>query len=218
MARLGGEFAVLMLVSMPAEQFAGLDEGLGRLTAQGYKVTTTPAERTYAEAHPGWLPYRIEVQGADHEGIIHEVAHYLSGRGISIESVDSESTPAPTSGSPLFAMTAGLSCRRPGRDGLGGRARRDRRSHEPGHPGLPPPGRKRPCPRAWAAGRVSVASWATGIDRDGIDGSCLADRSRKGRFRRSRRTSITMCDGRPGSRRGGLRRRPGRFLASAVRL
>ncbi len=106
MARLGGEFAVLMLVSMPAERFTGLDRGLEALTAQGYKLTTTPAERGYAEAHPGWLPYRIEVRGADHEGIIHEVAHYLSAQGISIESADSESTPAPTSGVPLFAMTA----------------------------------------------------------------------------------------------------------------
>ncbi len=69
-------------------------------------MTTTQAEQTYAEAHPGWLPYRVDVQGADHEGIIHEVAHYLSQHGISIESMDSESTPAPTSGSPLFAMTA----------------------------------------------------------------------------------------------------------------
>jgi glycine cleavage system transcriptional repressor len=106
MARLGGEFAVLMLVSMPAEPFSGLEKGLGALMAQGYKVTTTQVEQTYAEAHPGWLPYRVEVQGADHEGIIHEVAHYLSSHGISIESADSESTPAPTSGSPLFAMTA----------------------------------------------------------------------------------------------------------------
>src|SRR4051812_22080239 len=90
MARLGGEFAVLMLVSMPAGRLSGLDEGLEVLTARGYKVTTTVAGGTYAEAHPGWHPYRIEVHGADHEGIIHEVAHYLSGYGISIESVDSE--------------------------------------------------------------------------------------------------------------------------------
>ena len=88
------------------ERYAGLDHDLEALAAQGYKVTTTPAERTYAEAHPGWLPYRIEVRGADHEGIIHEVAHYLSERGINIESVESETTPAPTSGAPLFNMTA----------------------------------------------------------------------------------------------------------------
>jgi glycine cleavage system transcriptional repressor len=106
MARLGGEFAILMLVSMPAEQLAGLDKDLEGLTVQGYKVTITPSPQTSAQAHPGWLPYRVEVHGADHEGIIQEVAHYLSQRGINIESMDSETTPAPISGVPLFAMTA----------------------------------------------------------------------------------------------------------------
>ena len=57
-------------------------------------------------ARSGWQPFQIEVHGADHEGIIHEVAHYLSERGISIESAESETTSAPISGSPLFAMTA----------------------------------------------------------------------------------------------------------------
>src|SRR5208283_2017743 len=70
MALLGGEFAVLMLVSMPAEQFSSLENELEILAGSGHKVTTTPVAQTYAEAHPGWLPYRIEVQGADHEGII----------------------------------------------------------------------------------------------------------------------------------------------------
>src|SRR3954447_17204907 len=52
MARLGGEFAILMLVSMPAEQFDGLEVDLEGLAVEGYKTTTTPAEQTYAEAHP----------------------------------------------------------------------------------------------------------------------------------------------------------------------
>jgi glycine cleavage system transcriptional repressor len=106
MARLGGEFAILMLVSLPEDRITRINTDLDDLVAEGYKVTTTPAERTYAEVHVNWLPYRIEVHGADHEGIIHEVAHYLSGRGINIESADSETTSAPVSGSPLFAMTA----------------------------------------------------------------------------------------------------------------
>src|SRR5947209_7364450 len=89
MARLGGEFAVLMLVSMPAEEFPGLEKGLETLTRRGYKLTTTVAEPIAIESRPGWLPYRIEVAGADDEGIIHEVAHFLSERGINIESVES---------------------------------------------------------------------------------------------------------------------------------
>ena len=33
MARLGGEFAILMLVSMPSKRFSGLDGELGGLAA-----------------------------------------------------------------------------------------------------------------------------------------------------------------------------------------
>ena len=108
MARLGGEFAVLMLVTVPETSFAHLESNLNALTERGYKVTTRPVERIQAEAHAGWLPYQIEVVGADHEGIIHEIARFLATHGISIETVESEATPAPTSGTPLFAMTAGV--------------------------------------------------------------------------------------------------------------
>jgi glycine cleavage system transcriptional repressor len=94
-----------MLVSMPENQLVSLDEDLKSLVVDGYKVTTTTSERT-AAAQAGWRVYEIEVEGADNEGIIHEVAHYLSECGINIESVDSETTLAPVSGSPLFAMTA----------------------------------------------------------------------------------------------------------------
>ena len=68
MARLGGEFAILMLISLPADHIAGLEKDLEILTARGYKVTTTQVSPTHAEAHPDWLPYRIEVHAADHEG------------------------------------------------------------------------------------------------------------------------------------------------------
>jgi glycine cleavage system transcriptional repressor len=106
MARLGGEFAILMLVAMPEDHIAGLSTGFEALAAEGYKVTTTRTDRTGAGVHADWRAYRIEVEGADDEGIIHEIARYLSGRGINIESVESETTPAPVSGSPLFAMSA----------------------------------------------------------------------------------------------------------------
>ena len=106
MARLGGEFAILMLVSIPIEQLDGLDQQMETLRTQGYQVTTTPTERTFAETHPGWQPYQIQVFGADHQGIIHEIAHYLSHHSINVESMDTETTRAPLSGAPLFTMNA----------------------------------------------------------------------------------------------------------------
>lgn len=106
MSRLGGEFAILMLVSLPSDVSASLDKVISELSARGYKMTTTPTESTYAEAHAGWQHYQIEVEGADHEGIIHEIARTLSRSGISIESMDTGTTRAPNSGTPLFTMNA----------------------------------------------------------------------------------------------------------------
>lgn len=106
MARLSGEFAVLMLVSLPSSPLADLDALLDRLVARGYKTSITRADLDADHGRDGWLPFRIEVHGADHEGIIHQVARYLSTQGISIESMESRCTPAPTSGAPLFDMVA----------------------------------------------------------------------------------------------------------------
>jgi len=106
MARLGGEFAILMLVSLPEERSAGLERDIEALVARGYKVTTSRTEQKDAGMHSGWLPFKIEVEGADHEGIIHEVARYLSERGINIESMETGVGYAPVSATPLFTMTA----------------------------------------------------------------------------------------------------------------
>ena len=106
MARLGGEFAMLMLVSVSPDEAAGLDAALETLVARGYKMTTSETHQTYAAAHPGWVSYRVTVDGADHEGIVHEIASGLSRRGISIESMETSVSQAPISGAPLFAMSA----------------------------------------------------------------------------------------------------------------
>lgn len=100
MARLGGEFAVLMLVTAPES----LD--IDGLAARGYKVTVAPASPASDVSHAEWAPYRIQVDGADHEGIIHEVARQLAEHGISIEEMESDASPAPNSGAPLFSMNA----------------------------------------------------------------------------------------------------------------
>lgn len=106
MARLGGEFAVLMLVSLPADKGNALQTTVADLTSRGYKVTTTPTGEDGTPTHLGWLPYRIEVQGADHEGIVHNIAHALAQKGISIETMDTGNSRAPNSGALLFTMNA----------------------------------------------------------------------------------------------------------------
>jgi glycine cleavage system transcriptional repressor len=103
MARLGGEFAMLMLIALPDKEFENLDHDFQQLRGEGYQVTFLQTEDD-SKKYAGWLPYEIEVTGADHEGIIHNISHHLAAQGINIESMDTSSTPAPMSGTPLFMM------------------------------------------------------------------------------------------------------------------
>ena len=106
MTRLGGEFAILVLVSLPSERLATLEKTIPNLIARGYQVTAVRTEQKYAGDRAGWQPFQVDLRGADHEGIIHEIAHTLSGCGITIESMDTGTGRAPNSGANLFTMTA----------------------------------------------------------------------------------------------------------------
>ena len=105
MARLGGEFVMLVLVALPEEQIGNLEQGVQGLCAKGFQVSTKQTGQSHEQKYAGWLPYQIEVHGADHEGIVHQVAHYLTQRGINIESMETGIVAAPMSGTPFFEMS-----------------------------------------------------------------------------------------------------------------
>ena len=106
MARLGGEFAIISLVSLPEIDVVALESAFAPLKEEGYRVTSGPAARGAAAEHDGWSAFRIEVEGADHEGIVHDVAAGLARRGITIESAETATSAAAVSGLPLFSMRA----------------------------------------------------------------------------------------------------------------
>lgn len=106
MTRLGGEFAILMLVRLPDARRGEIDSSLAYLVEQGYAINARLTEEAQPPVTVSARTYRIEVVGADHEGIIHEIARGLSGRGINIESMDTGTVRAPGTGTPLFTMTA----------------------------------------------------------------------------------------------------------------
>jgi glycine cleavage system transcriptional repressor len=106
MARLGGEFAMLALVSLEEKDLAAFEKEILALREEGFQVILVGTEDDHQKKYAGWLPYQIEVLGADHEGIIHEIAHHLAELGINIEDVETTTAPAPMSGTPLFTMHA----------------------------------------------------------------------------------------------------------------
>ncbi len=104
MARLEGEFAVLMLITVDQNNYKALEQSLTLLQNDGYKVTLGHTETAVAQKYADRLPYKIIVNGADHEGIVHKIAQLLADKNINIESMETHIRQAPMSGAPLFIM------------------------------------------------------------------------------------------------------------------
>ena len=106
MARLGGEFAMLALVTLDEKDLGAFEADVQTLRDTGFQITVQQTEDDRTKKFAGWLPYQIEVLGADNEGIIYEIAHHLAQQGINFEDVETTTAPAPMSGTPLFKMQA----------------------------------------------------------------------------------------------------------------
>lgn len=107
MAILGGEFAVLLLVSgQPTaieevrRRGADLETKLGLSCV--FRETDAPAgARDY-------VAYRIRVSGVDHPGIVQKVSESLATRDINLASLESRVQFAPLSGTAMFVLDADL--------------------------------------------------------------------------------------------------------------
>ena len=109
MAVLGGQFALIMRLSGPwnalskfEEQMGGLGESLG---------LTMICNRTRARKRlQPQVPYHVDVVAMDHPGIVHSLAEFFSKRGINIEELQTDTYPAPHTGTPMFsvAMMVGI--------------------------------------------------------------------------------------------------------------
>ena len=106
MARLGGEFAVIMLISLLAENADRIKNDFKNLEIRGLTVNCRETDFSRLQKFKGYVPYEISVIGADHEGIVNRVARYLAAEQINIEEMETTVTNAPNTGTPLFSMSA----------------------------------------------------------------------------------------------------------------
>ena len=107
MAILGGEFALLMLVSGETQAVTQLERSADELGSRlGLRVLTKPT--TSQQASRDFLPYQIRVTGVDRPGIVQRVAAVLAGRGVNVASLESRLAYAPLSGTPMFILEAAL--------------------------------------------------------------------------------------------------------------
>jgi glycine cleavage system regulatory protein len=103
MARLAGQFAGILLVTVEAAGADGLVAALRGLDTHGLTISVHP---TQTSAAPVGGRVVLEVIGADRPGIVRDVARVIAERGINVEELESDVSSAPMSGEPLFRARA----------------------------------------------------------------------------------------------------------------
>lgn len=109
MGVLGGQFALIMLVAGTWDALAKLET---RLAPVGQELGLSIVHQwTREKKRPeALIPYHVDVVALDHPGIVHSLAQFFARQGINIEELETDTYPAPHTGSPMFSvsMTVGV--------------------------------------------------------------------------------------------------------------
>jgi glycine cleavage system regulatory protein len=106
MAHLAGHFTGLLRIEVPEAQAAALHRALRALETEGLRVlveTGAPTEPLGASR-----ALTLELLGLDRPGIIRDVSHALSLRGVNVEELETRCESAAMSGETLFRARAQL--------------------------------------------------------------------------------------------------------------
>jgi glycine cleavage system transcriptional repressor len=108
MAVFCGEFALILLISGESGSLFKIANHYRDLEVEtGLAISIkTPSARRPAEA---FLPYALTASCMDHPGIVYQISGILSSFGINIESMETKTSAAPVSGTPIFRLEAHIS-------------------------------------------------------------------------------------------------------------
>ena len=104
---LGGEFAVIMLVSGGSGSCGQIKASLPEVLK--CKGMTTSVRSTVLSTHGAGIPYIVESLSLDTPGIVKAVTAVLLAQSINIENLECTVAAAPLSGSPMFKMRIAVS-------------------------------------------------------------------------------------------------------------
>ena len=105
MARLAGQFAGVLLVTVDPARTDELVAGVRSVEATGLQITVRTTKPPAPQ--PG-TRVRLELTGTDRPGIVRDVSRILAERGVNVEELESGVISAPMSGEPLFRARAQL--------------------------------------------------------------------------------------------------------------
>jgi len=103
MSILGGEFALILLLSGTWNAIAKIEEVLPKLgDSLGLNITV---KRTEPRSQQGnLLNYHVDALAMDQPGLVHEVTDFFSSRRINIERLNTDSYNAAHTGTPMFSI------------------------------------------------------------------------------------------------------------------
>jgi glycine cleavage system regulatory protein len=104
MCRLGGEFAGILRIEVPAEKRTALLDALQKIS--GLTVTIHTGETKISSANARQT--KMEIIGQDRPGIVHEISTALARAGVNVEEFSSEVVSGAMSGETLFKASARL--------------------------------------------------------------------------------------------------------------
>jgi len=109
MAVLGGEFALILLVSGEDQDIDWLMKNLSELMSRtGLNLQTRATIAAKERRLEKTLPYKMVVSGMDHPGIVRNFTGILHKYRANIEVMETRVSPAPLSGTPVFTMECQL--------------------------------------------------------------------------------------------------------------
>jgi glycine cleavage system regulatory protein len=104
MCRLGGEFAGILRIEIPAAEKASLLAALQKIP--GLNVVIQPDPKPTPA--PSGRQTKLEIVGSDRPGIVRDITSALVRAGVNVEEFSSEVVSAPMSGETLFKAGARL--------------------------------------------------------------------------------------------------------------
>src|SRR3954469_16411853 len=105
LSRLGGKYVGSVLVELPEEGLARLEQAAREIDTAGLKVALVGADE---ESRPAGQPLMLELVGQDRPGIVREVTTVLAGLDVNIEDFATSRENSSMSGALLFRAEARL--------------------------------------------------------------------------------------------------------------
>ncbi len=106
MSSLAGQFAGILLVSLPSEHSVACQQELQGLEAQGLHVIAHISDKTSETEKAG--EYVLGLVGNDRQGIVHDITTILANHNVNVRSLETVVEAASMGGAELFRARAEL--------------------------------------------------------------------------------------------------------------